>query len=92
MKTEFEARPAFVRLKKRIMAHFLICFLALLVYRLLEGKLGGAYTCEELLNTLKEMNLVDVEGQGYMPLYKSQMHCTRSVAFGQTTNLLQNKK
>lgn len=72
MKTEFEARPAFVRLENRITAHFLICFLALLVYRLLEGKLGGAYTCEEILNTLKEINFADVEGQGYMPLYKRE--------------------
>ena len=72
MKTEFEARPAFVRLENRITAHFLICFLALLVYRLLEGKLGGAYTCEEILNTLKGMNFADVEGQGYMPLYKRE--------------------
>lgn len=73
MKTEFEARPAFVRLENRITAHFLICFLALLVYRLLERKLGGAYTCEEILNTLKEMNFADVEGQGYMPLYKREL-------------------
>ena len=72
MKTEFEARPAFVRLESRITAHFLICFLALLVYRLLEGKLGGAYTCEEILNTLKGMSFADVEGQGYMPLYKRE--------------------
>lgn len=72
MKTEFEARPAFVRLENRITAHFLICFLALLIYRLLEGKLGGAYTCEEILTALKEMNFADVEGQGYMPLYKRE--------------------
>ena len=41
MKTDFEARPAFVRLENRIKAHFLTCFLALLVYRILEKKLGG---------------------------------------------------
>ena len=72
MKTEFEARPAFVRLENRITAHFLICFLALLVYRLLEVKLGGTYTCEEILNTLKGMNFADVGEQGYMPLYKRE--------------------
>lgn len=72
MKTEFEARPAFVRLENRITAHFLICFLALLVYRLLEVKLGGMYTCEEILNTLKGMNFADVGEQGYMPLYKRE--------------------
>ncbi len=55
MKTDFEARPAFVRLEARLKAHFLTCFLALLVYRILEKKLGGSYTCEEILGTLKEM-------------------------------------
>ena len=38
----------------------------------MEGKLGGAYTCEEILNTLKGMSFADVEGQGYMPLYKRE--------------------
>ena len=72
MKTEFEARPTFVRLENRITAHFLICFLALLVYRLLELKLEGAYTREEILSTLKGINFADIEGQGYMPLYKRE--------------------
>ena len=70
MKTDFEAPPAFVRLEDRIKAHFLTCFLALLVYRILEKKLGGGYTCEEILKTLREMDFADVEDQGYMPLYK----------------------
>ncbi len=70
MKTDFEARPAFVCLEDRIEAHFLTCFLALLVYRILEKKLGGGYTCEEILKTLREMDFADVEEQGYMPLYK----------------------
>ncbi len=70
MKTDFEARPAFVRREDRIKAHFLTCFLALLVYRILEKKLGGGYTCEEILKTLREMDFADVEDQGYMPLYK----------------------
>lgn len=70
MKTDFEARPAFVRLENRIKAHFLTCFLALLVYRILEKKLGGGFTCEEILKTLREMDFADVEEQGYMPLYK----------------------
>lgn len=70
MKTDFEARTAFVRLEDRLEAHFLTCFLALLVYRILEKKLGDEYTCDEILRTLKEMNFADIEDQGYMPLYK----------------------
>lgn len=70
MKTDFEARPAFVRLENRIKAHFLTCFLALLVYRILEKKLGDSHTCEEILETLRKMDFADIESQGYMPLYK----------------------
>ena len=69
MKTEFSARPVFVRREDRIKAHFLVCFLALLTYRLLEKKLGRKYTCDEILSTLKEMNFASLEGQGFMPLY-----------------------
>lgn len=72
MKTDFSARPVFVSREDRIRAHFLICFLALLVYRLLEKKLDKKYTCEELLSTLKEMNFADIEEQGYMPLYSRE--------------------
>lgn len=70
LKTEFEARPVYVSREDRIKAHFLTCFLSLLIYRLLEKKLGNKYTCEKLLEKLKEMNFADIEGQGFMPLYK----------------------
>lgn len=69
MKTDFSARPAYVSREDRIKAHFLICFLALLVYRLLEAKLDGQYTCNEILSKLKEMNFAKIEEQGFIPLY-----------------------
>ena len=69
LKTEFEARPVYVSREERIKAHFLTCFLSLLIYRLLNRKLENKYTCEEVLNKLKEMNFADIEGQGFMPLY-----------------------
>lgn len=72
MKTDFSARPVYVRREDRIKAHFLICFLSLLIYRLLEKKLGEKYTCEKILDTLKEMNFADIEEQGFMPLYKRE--------------------
>lgn len=40
MKEEFESRPAFVRWEDRIKAHFMICYISLIVYRLLEKKVG----------------------------------------------------
>lgn len=72
MKTDFSARPVYVQRKDRITAHFLTCFLALLVYRILEKNLEKKYTCEEILGTLKGMNFADVEDQGFMPLYKRE--------------------
>lgn len=72
MKTDFSARPMFVQREDRIKAHFLICFLALLSYRLLERQLGGKYTCEKILKTLKSMNFADIEEQGFIPLYKRE--------------------
>ena len=72
MKTDFSARPVYLQDENRIRAHFLICFLALTVYRFLEKKLGSKYTCEELLDTLKAMNFVEVQEQGFIPTYKRE--------------------
>lgn len=70
MKTEFEARPIYLQLEDRIKAHFLICFLSLLIYRILEKKLENKYTIETTLDTLKLMQVCEIEGYGYIPTYK----------------------
>lgn len=71
MKSEFEARPVFVRREDRIKAHFLTCFISLLVYRLLEKKLGEAFTCSQILETLRNMNVTLLsKDSGYIPSYK----------------------
>lgn len=70
MKTDFNARPVYLQREDRIKAHFLICFLALLIYRLLEDKLNKEYTVEEITKTLREMNLCRIEAFGYIPAYK----------------------
>ncbi len=72
MKTDFSARPVYLREENRIKAHFLICFLALTLYRYLEKKLELKYTCEELLGTLKAMNFAEIQDQGFIPLYKRE--------------------
>lgn len=72
MKTDFSARPVYLQGENRIKAHFLICFLSLVSYRLLEKKLGGKYTCEEILDTLKAMNFAEIQEQGFIPLYKRE--------------------
>ena len=72
MKTNFDGRPVNHRLRERIRAHFLICYTALLVYRLLEAQLddqGTHITTENLITTLKNMNVANVHDIEYMALY-----------------------
>lgn len=69
MKTDFEARPVYVKRKDRILAHFMTCFIALIVYRYLEKKLGGKYTIGQIIPTLQEMDFLKYEGKGYQPVY-----------------------
>lgn len=69
MKTEFEARPVYLQRDDRIEAHFLTCFIALMIYRILEKKLDNKYTCEEIIKTLREMDMRKIGDQGYIPAY-----------------------
>lgn len=70
MKSEFEARPVYVRREDRIKAHFLTCYISLLVYRLLEKELGSEYTCEQILQTIRGMNITRLsKDSGYIPSY-----------------------
>lgn len=69
MKSEFEARPVYLHRDDRIKAHFLTCFIALLIYRILEKQLGEKYTCEELIETLRKMNMTSLGKDGYIPSY-----------------------
>ena len=69
MKTDFEARPIYLQDETQIKAHFLTCFLVLIMYRYLERELKQAFTCENILNKLREMEFAMVQEQGFMPLY-----------------------
>lgn len=72
MKTSFDGRPVNHRLPERIKAHFLICFTALLVYRLMEVKLDEQkthVTVNDLITTLKNMNVANIHDIEYMALY-----------------------
>ena len=70
MKTDFEARPVFLSREDRINAHFLTCFLALVIYRYLEKQLNCRFTCNQILSTLRGMNFADIASQGFMPVYR----------------------
>ena len=71
MKSDFEARPVYVQRNDRIKAHFLTCYISLLVYRLLEKKLEEEFTCNQILKTLRGMNMTLLsKDSGYIPSYK----------------------
>lgn len=69
MKSEFKARPVYLSRKDRITAHFMTCFTALIIYRILEKKLNEKYTCNEIISTLREMNMLIRPGDDYIPSY-----------------------
>ncbi|GGB63759.1 IS1634 family transposase [Virgibacillus dakarensis] len=70
MKSELKSRPVYVRKEDRIEAHFLTCFLALLTYRIVEQKLEEAFTCPAVIQKLRNMEVMEVSGEGYVPLYE----------------------
>ena len=69
MKTEFKARPVYLSRKDRITAHFTTCFTALVIYRILEKKLTNRFTCDEIIRTLRTMDMMIAPGEGYIPTY-----------------------
>ena len=69
LKSDFKARPVYLKRDDRIKAHFTTCFLALLIYRILEHKLNGKFTSSQIINTLRNMNLRNLEGVGFIPTY-----------------------
>ena len=71
IKTEFKARPVIVKREDSIKSYFLTCYIILLLYRMLEKKLGEEFTCSKILKTLREMNITLLsKGRGYIPSYK----------------------
>lgn len=69
LKSDFKARPVYLKRDDRIKAHFTTCFLALLIYRILEHKLDEKYTSTKIIQTLRDMNFKNLEGFGYLPTY-----------------------
>lgn len=71
-KTDFQARPVFLQRDDRIKAHFLTCFLSLLIYKYLAKKINvgrSHFTPDEIISTLQQMNMISVAGEGYVPAY-----------------------
>lgn len=69
MKTEFRTRPVYLSREQRIRAHFLTCFLSLILYRYLEKKTDNKFTPRELIYTLRDMNFLQLPTGDYIPTY-----------------------
>ena len=79
MKTNFSARPVFHQKRERIIAHFMICYTSLLIYRLIEKKLdlyGTHCTTDHLIETLNHMDVANIEEICYMSTYTGSEACT----------------
>ena len=70
MKSDFLARPVNLSREDRIKAHFMTCFISLFIYRLLEKKLDYKYTTSQILDTLRNMNMLEQKGLGFEPEYE----------------------
>ncbi len=87
MKTEFKARPVYLQRDERIAAHFTTCFLALLIFRFLEKKLDERFTACEIIHGLREMNALEILGDGFVPVYtRNEFTDTLHAVFGFRTD------
>ena len=69
MKTDFKSRPIYHSRDEMIKAHFITCFLALIIYRYVEKKLDEKYTAPEIIETLRDMNMKLENECSYIPNY-----------------------
>lgn len=69
LKSDFESGDIYLSREDRITAHFLTCFISLLIYRILENKLNYKYTNTEIIEKLREMEVYEEKGTGYSPAY-----------------------
>ena len=69
MKSEFKARPVYLSRDDRITAHFTTCFLSLVLHRYLEKALEEKYTSSEIIDCLRNMNIVQSSDDSYIPVY-----------------------
>jgi transposase len=89
IKSEFKARPIFLKLKEHIDAHFLICFVALVIFRLLEIKLNKKYSVKQIRDTLTNLNCTYLE-QNIYAIAKQDCYCLNEL--GQVYDVDLNNK
>ena len=100
-KTEFDARPVYLRRQDRIRAHFAICFVALLLLKAFQKQLNEGleederYSTEQIINALSGMDYNIVRGTGYVPAYsatKLRSRCCEISKVQINTQIVVNRK
>lgn len=87
MKTDFEARPVYLKKDNRIKSHFMTCFISLILLRYLEKKLNFKYTSTDIIKALRSMNLTAVGDEGFIPSYtRTDLTDSLHEAFGFRTD------
>lgn len=69
MKSEFKARPVYLHRDDRIKAHFITCFISLMVLKMVEKRIGGGFSSGKIISELSAMNFYSLDGEGYIPTY-----------------------
>ncbi len=69
LKSDFESGDIYLSREDRITAHFLTCFISLLIYRILENKLDYKYTNTQIIEKSRKMEVYEEKGIGYSPAY-----------------------
>ena len=65
-KSELDARPVYVSRKEHIEAHFLTCFIALVLARVLQHKLDKKYSVSKILESLSKCNCTNIQENYYL--------------------------
>ena len=87
LKTDFRARPVYLKNDDRIKAHFTTCFLALAIYRYLEKRLEEKFTSSDIIRQLRGMDFYSLPGEGYVPTYtRTDLTDTLHESFGFRTD------
>ena len=69
LKSEFKTRPVYLANDERIYAHFVTCFIALMIFRLLEKRLNSSFSYHQIIDELRTMSFLEERGEGYLPAY-----------------------
>ncbi len=72
-KSVINARPVWVWTEDSIEAHFLSCFISLLILRLLEKETGGVYSIDKMIDSLKKANVCLLDMNNYKAVYYDEV-------------------